>query len=109
ELQRSIQPTKTIGQVMLAIFVWLINVGVEVGVPALIIWGVVKYRSILIPLALGGLALLFFSALCGGLTYWLGSRKSRLLVFVGAIVAVWTIVDGAHRLGHDWSTLDTLN
>lgn len=30
-------------------------------------------------------------------------------MLVGVIFTAGTIVDGAHTLGHDWSTLDSLN
>jgi hypothetical protein len=96
---------KKIGQVMLYVFgyAWFF------GIPILTIWALIKYWSILIPLALGCLIVLFFSVLGGGLTYWLGSRKSLILVLLGASLAVWIILDGVRTLGHDWSTWDTSN
>lgn len=80
-----------------------------VGPPALIAWGVLRYRSILIPVALGAAIILFASAVCGALAFWLGSRRRRILVLVGVIFTAGTIMDGVHTLGHDWSTLDSLN
>jgi hypothetical protein len=63
----------------------------------------------LVPLALGGLLVLSLSCLSGGVVYWLASRKSRLLVFIGAMVVLGTSVDAVYTLWHSWTGLDSLN
>ena len=42
-------------------------------------------------------------------TYWLASRKCRLVVFIAAMVVFGTPVDAVYTLSHSWTGLDSVN